>query len=339
MGSGEDFGSWGAALIWAVLAVTIGVPIWLWTGQELWLVLLLLPGIGFTGVGRAAVWMALAALPRRGIVLAGWSFVLVAVADVVAVSVWKLSPSGWTWPVAVVSALVAGAVMYLAVAAEVVGGWTLTHGAALHLVDSGIAWDKAHPQPDRYSSLLSAGRTTEVIGLRPPPFAIGTHVLADKLGEFHSRIARRHWVVDDTAAALRHAAESTAVRREMVAMPLGRAKTTSFAQSLYEEAFYLDELGRTQEAVTLRAEEIELRRWIVGRFDKKFPTLVAKATRPQAKTTTKRLVIEVEKLGRSMKDALALALRAQADGLSALDRADEATALRAEADTIAPLPG
>ncbi|MFE6919712.1 hypothetical protein ACFVAV_01570 [Nocardia sp. NPDC057663] len=43
-------------------------------------------------------------------------------------------------------------------------------------------------------------------------------------------------------------------RREMIAMPLGRAKAANFAQSLYEEVFYLDELGRTQKAVTLRTD-------------------------------------------------------------------------------------
>ncbi|MGW6726536.1 hypothetical protein ACWF9G_11580 [Nocardia sp. NPDC055029] len=246
MSSGEDAGGWGAALIWTVLALTIGVPIWLWTGQELWLIFLMLPGLGFTDAGRGAVWMALAMPSRRGILFAAWSFVLIAVAGTVAVAVWKLHPSGWTWPVAGGAALLAGVVMYLAVAAEVVGGWMLTNGATMYHVDSEIAWDKKHPNDD--PARLSTGRTPVVI----------------------------------------------------------------------------------------RAEEIERRRWIAERFDKKFPTLVAKATRPQAKTTTKHLVIEVEKLGQSMKEALALALRAQADGLAQLSRADEAAALRAEADTVAP---
>lgn len=333
MSSGEA-GGWGAALIWTVLALTIGVPIWLWTGQELWLIFLMLPGLGFTDAGRGAVWLVLATPPRRGILVAAWSFVLIAVAGTVAVAVWKLSPSGWTWPVAVGAALLVGVVMYLAVAAEVVGGWMLTNGAAMVHVDGEIAWDKRHPNdaPDR----LSRGRTTGVIGLRPPPFAIGTHELADKLGDFHARMARRYWVHNDTDQALRHAAESTAVRRAMIRMPLGRTKTMSFAQSLSEQAFYLAELGRTQEAVVIRAEEIELRRWIVGRFDKKFPALVTKATRPQAKTATKQLVIEVEKFGQGWKESLATALRTQADQLSELERTSEAAELRAEADAIAP---
>lgn len=330
---GEDFGSWGAAFIWALLAWSIAGPLWLWTGEEAWLIVLVIPGIGFTGVGRGIVWMALATLSARGTRFAGWFFVSVAVADAVAISVWKLSPSGWTWPVAAAGALFLGAVTYLAVASEVADGWLLAHGTALRHVEQQLA--SAHPEQTPHidrSSMYASGPT---LGLRPPPFAIGAHGINDKLGDYHARMARRYWISAHTDLALTHAAESSAARREMVSGPLRHAKMLDLAQSLYEEAFYLDELRRKREAVELRAEEIDLRRQLVRRFDKRFPALVAKATRPRATTATKQRAVAVQLLGQGLKASLVTALTTQIAGLTALERTAEAAELRAEAETLA----
>ncbi|MEU4600763.1 hypothetical protein [Nocardia sp. NPDC023988] len=336
MGNGEEFGGWGAAFIWAVVGATIGVPIWLWTGQSLWLLFLLLPGIGFSSAGRGVVWMVLSVLPRGVILVAGWFFVLLAIVDAVAMAVWKLAPSVWTWPVAVVSALVLGVLMYLAVASEVLGGWQLTNGAELVRVDHEIA--RAKQRPDEglspvWSSLYSAGPAA---GLRPPPFAIGGFELADRLGQYHAVMARRHWISGNTDTALEHAAEASAVRRHMVAMPLGRTKSQNFAQSLYEQAFYLSELGRSAETVEVRAEEIAERRRLLARFDKRYPVMVAKAAKPHATTKTKQLVVDLQTYGKGLKTDLASALTAQAAALTELGRTDEATDLRSEAESLAP---
>ncbi|MGY0501530.1 hypothetical protein ACWZHB_23830 [Nocardia sp. FBN12] len=335
MDSGEDFGSWGAAFIWALLAWTIGAPLWLWTGEDAWLIILVLPGIGLTGVGRGVVWVALATLSSRGTLVAGWFFVSVAVADAVAISVWKLSPSGWTWPVAAMGALVLGAVTYLAVASEVAGGWLFEHGAALQRVEAEIAWTTAHPDETSGVDRSSMYGSRSTLGLRLPPFAFGAYQLNNKLGGYHARMARRYWISAETDMALLHAAESSAAYREMVSGPLGYAKMVDLAQSLYEEAFYLDQLQRRREAVDVRTEEIDVRRQLVRRFDKRFPKLVAKATRPRAKTETKQKVVAVQLFGQGLTASLVTTLTTQATGLTALERTAEAAELRAEAEALA----
>ncbi len=170
-------GGSGAPVINLVVVSALVVPLVMVTGNA-WYALTVVPGLWLVGRIRPPVWYVLAAERRWVAVLAGWMFILAGIAVTVAVASELLGGSPWFWPVAVVSALVVGPSVWLAVTSVVSVSWLRKH---LYDYYSLLDWLDRVPLGARYpegevdQALAIADRIRHVIDLRRPPFTTTLH--------------------------------------------------------------------------------------------------------------------------------------------------------------------
>ncbi|MGY2031621.1 hypothetical protein [Nocardia gipuzkoensis] len=295
-------GGFSSYLIGLVTAAAVVVSLILVTGYE-WFIVALLPGIGAAGLISDLVWVALTASRRWVIAVSGSIFILTTMLLAVLV-VGKLAHgAAWQWPVGVVSALVAGLLMRVAIARVVTTLWLQKHLLDYPSIIGQVDRARLDAHTSAATALATAERARKFSELRPPPFLVGHREMLIKIARFHVLVAA---YLSDIEKALPLCETATALSRRATRGVLGRLYVPQYAVCLCFQADCLTEADRLDDALAVGSDGIAVMRKLHAAKPGRRTELLTKSLTSQAD--------RLEKLGRS---ADAEQLRIEANNHSA----------------------
>ncbi|MET7770537.1 hypothetical protein [Nocardia sp. NPDC005366] len=219
-----------------------------------------------------------------------------------------LRGSSWRWPLVVVGALVAGVVVWLAVAVEVGITWMTKHLNAyesiVDRVDRG-PFDSNTPMGEISAALTTANQACRAIERPRPPFMTAYGQAMAKTAVFLRLVASERARSGDHERALSLSEAASVAGRNASEGIFGESFLDEYCRCLSFQALCLTEADRLDEAVTIGAKEIDSAR-----------------------------ELDADRLGPRNTASLVFALKHQAQRLERLGRKTEAEQLAAEARVL-----